>query len=144
MKTSQIGLDLIKHFESEKLKAYKCPAGLWTIGIGSTFYEDGSKIKPGDKISKDRAKELFLNTLIPFENIVKTKIKVPLKQNQFDALVSHTFNTGGSDTLFRLINEKASLKDIEFWWLNKYITAKGKVLKGLVARRKAELKIYKL
>ena len=142
MKTSQIGIDLIKFFEGEKLTAYKCPAGIWTIGVGSTFYEDGSKVKQGDKITKERSTELLLNTLKPFEETVNYKIKVPIKQQQFDALVSHTFNTGGSETLFKLINGGSTDKSIKDWFEKKYISANGKVLKGLQSRRKAEAKLY--
>ena len=70
MKITQIGIDLIRFFEGEKLTAYKCPANVFTIGIGSTFYEDGTKVKSGDVITKERSAELLLNTLIPFEAIV--------------------------------------------------------------------------
>lgn len=142
MKTSQIGIDLIKFFEGEKLKAYKCPAGVWTIGVGSTFYEDGSKVKQGDIVTKERSTELLLNTLKPFEEIVDRKITIDINQQQFDALVSHTFNTGGSDTLFKLVNQKATDKSIRLWFETKYITGGGVFLKGLVARRKAEAKLY--
>ena len=140
MKTSQTGRDLIKFFEGEKLKAYKCPAGLFTIGIGSTFYEDGSKVKLGDIITKERSAQLFTNTLIPFEKIVNAGAKRVLKQQEFDALVSHAFNCGKSETLYKLVNAKSP--DLKAWWENHYITGAGIPLKGLVNRRKAETKLY--
>lgn len=73
MRTSQIGKDLIKFFEGEKLTAYVCPAGVPTIGVGSTFYEDGAKVKIGDKITKERSAQLFTNTLKPFEQRIQLK-----------------------------------------------------------------------
>jgi len=135
-------IDLIKKYEGCQLKAYKCPAGLDTIGFGNTFYEDGSKVKPGDVITQERAEKLLLNLLPKFANIVNKKIKVEINQNQFDALVSHTWNSGGSDTLFKLINNKATEAEIRNWFETKYITANGKVLKGLVDRRKTESNLY--
>jgi len=135
-------IDLIKKYEGCQLKAYKCPAGLWTIGYGNTFYEDGSKVIPGDVITQERAEKLLLNLLPKFANIVNKKIKVEINQNQFDALVSHTWNSGGSDGLFNLINKKATEAEIRNWFETKYITANGKVLKGLVTRRKTESNLY--
>ena len=142
MKTNKKGIDLIKKWEGCKLTAYKCSAGVWTIGYGNTFYEDNTKVKEGDKINQERAEKLLLNLLPKFENIVNKKISVHLNQNQFDALVSYTWNTGGSDTLFNLINKKASDSEIRNWFETKYITANGKVLAGLVSRRKDEANLY--
>lgn len=142
MKTSEIGKDLIKKFEGVRLKAYRCSANVPTIGFGNTFYEDGKKVQMNDTITLERARELFDMLLPRYEKIVLKKINVQIKQNEFDALVSHTYNTGGSSTLFRLINEKADKEDIKNWWLNKYTTANGKKLKGLVERRKQEYDLY--
>lgn len=135
-------INLIKKWEGCKLQSYKCSAGHDTIGYGNTFYEDGTKVKPGDKITQKRAESLLINLLPKFENIVNKKITVSLTQNQFDALVSYTWNTGGSDTLFSLINRKASDKEIRTWFETKYITANGKQVKGLVDRRKDEANLY--
>jgi lysozyme len=143
MKTSQIGVDLIKHFEGFISKPYLCPAGVASIGYGSTKYVDGKKVKLNDKaINENESTLLLKNTLTVYENIVNKKVKVQLKQSQFDALVSHTYNTGGSDTLFNLINNEANAESIKKWFETKYISANGKVLKGLVERRKAESKLY--
>jgi lysozyme len=142
MTTGQKGIALIKKWESCRLTAYQCSAGKWTIGFGNTFYENGSKVKEGDKITKARAEELFKNLLPKFESIVNKKIKLSLNQNQFDALVSHTWNTGGSDTLFDLVNRKAKDSYIRDWFEKKYITANGKVQKGLISRRKEEANLY--
>jgi lysozyme len=142
MKISKEGKDLIKLFEGLRLKAYKCSAGVWTIGYGNTFYENGNKVQPNDLISKERAEELF-NLLLPkYERIVNNKLKVDVKQNEFDALVSHTYNTGGSTTLFKLVNMNSDKEKIKYWFLNKYITANGKVLKGLKNRRLKEWELF--
>lgn len=142
MTTSPIGVALVKEFEGCSLKAYLCPAKKPTIGYGNTFYANGSKVKMGDTITQEQADELLKNILVSFEDIVHYRIKVPLNQNQFDALVSHTFNTGGSNTLFKLINEKAGIDTIKNWWLTRYIQADGVVQKGLIRRRNAEFNLY--
>lgn len=143
MKTSDIGVSLIKHFEGFVSKPYLCPAGVATIGYGSTKYADDKKVKLNDKaINENEATLLLKNTLIIYENIVNKKVKVQLKQSQFDALVSHTYNTGGSNTLFNLINNEANDESIKKWFETKYISANGVKLKGLIERRKAEAKLY--
>jgi len=142
MKTGTKGIALIKKWEGCKLDSYKCEAGKDTIGFGNTFYEDGSKVKPGDKITKERADKLLLDVLPKFEAIVNKKVTVPLTQNQFDALISHTWNSGGSNTLFNLISTNAPKEKIKEWFETKYITAGGKVYKGLVDRRKEESDLF--
>lgn len=135
-------INLIKKWEGCKLESYKCSAGHWTIGYGNTFYEDNTKVKQGDKITQKRAEALLVNLLPKFESIVNKKITISLNQNQFDSLVSYTWNTGGSSTLFSMINRKASNKEIRTWFETKYITAGEKVLQGLVNRRKDEANLY--
>lgn len=93
-------------------------------------------------ISKEKGVELFSSVLPTYEKIVKNKIKISLTQNQFDALVSHTYNTGGSDTLFSLINKKSDPQTIKDWFTSRYTTAGGKVLNGLIRRRKAEADLF--
>jgi lysozyme len=99
MRISNTGIEFIKKFEGLRLQAYLCPAGVWTIGYGSTQIA-GRSVSSKDVISKDNAEILLRNDLLRFEKIVNDRINVRLNQNQFDALVSHTFNTGGSDNLF--------------------------------------------
>jgi len=143
MKTSQNGINLIKQFEGLFLAPYLCPAGKPTIGVGSCYYENGTKVKMTDKpITEKRALELLSATLVNYEAIVKGSIKVALNQNQFDALVSHTYNTGGSKTLFTLINNKSDDSMIRNWFETKYVIGGGKTLPGLVKRRKAEANLY--
>ncbi|WP_223559585.1 lysozyme [Chryseobacterium lathyri] len=143
MKTSKKGIDLILSFEGFSSKPYLDAAGIPTIGYGNTYYPGGKKVTMKDaSISKDKGEEIFAAVLPVYEKIVMNKIKVSLTQNQFDALVSHTYNTGGSDTLFSLINKNASDDSIRNWFTTKYITSGGKVLKGLIRRRKAEADFY--
>jgi len=142
MKIGSKGIALIKKWESCRLTAYLCPANKWTIGWGNTFYEDGNKVKEGDKITQVRADTLFTNLVTKFEVIVTKNVKVPINQNQFDALVSHTWNTGGSDTLFELVNRKAGDAYIRDWFETKYITVNKKLFNGLVNRRKEEANLY--
>jgi lysozyme len=142
MKTSQNGIDLIKKFEGCSLKAYKCPANVSTIGYGQTFYLDGSKVKMGDVITQKQAESLLVTLLPKYEKTVLNSIKVPLNQNQFDALVSFCWNCGSSKTLFKMVNEKFSEANIVGWWVSHYITGGGKELAGLVRRRKEEAILF--
>jgi lysozyme len=142
MKISEEGKDLIKLFEGVRLKAYKCSAGVPTIGFGNTYYPNGDKVKMGDTITLEEARDLFDDLIVRYERIVNSKLKVDVKQNEFDALVSHTYNTGGSTTLFKLVNMEANKEKIKDWFLTKYITANGKVLQGLKNRRLKEWELY--
>ncbi|UKB81190.1 lysozyme [Chryseobacterium sp. MEBOG07] len=143
MKTSQKGINLILSFEGFSSKPYLDSARIPTIGYGNTYYPGGKKVTMTDPaISKEKGAELFSSVLPTYEKIVYNKIKVGLTQNQFDALVSHTYNTGGSDGLFSLVNKKAGESEIRNWFTTKYITAGGKTLNGLIRRRKAEADMF--
>ena len=142
MRISEEGKDLIKSFEGCRLNAYKCSAGVPTIGYGTTYYPNGDKVQMDDVITLQQAIELFDALIVRYERIVNSKLKVEVKQNEFDALVSHTYNTGGSSTLFKLVNMKADKDKIKNWFTTKYITANGKRLKGLVIRRQKEWLLY--
>lgn len=89
------GLKLIEGQEGCRLVAYRDTAGVWTIGWGSTRYANGKPVKQGDNITRQQADELFLVTLKGFEADVNRMVKVPITQNQFDALLSWHYNTGG-------------------------------------------------
>jgi lysozyme len=109
MKISNQGIKLIKSFEGLRLKAYKDIAGIWTIGYGSTRYQNGTTIKPGDVLScETEANTLFAITLNKYVSAVNKGIKVALTQNQFDALVSFIYNVGTGvvtfSTLFKMLN----------------------------------------
>ena len=139
MKTSQYGIDLIKHFEGCVLDAYKCPAGVWTIGYGHT-----KDVQPGDSWSEDHADHMLLVELEEYENYVNTAVNVPLSQNQFDALVSWVYNLGNgnltSSTMLKVLNsgDYAGVPAQILRW-NK---AGGKVLDGRTTRRQAEADMF--
>jgi lysozyme len=145
MEVNKAGKDLIKRFEGCKLKAYKCPSLLWTIGYGNTFYEDGTKVKEGDVITQERAEQLFDLIVEDFAKKVKQLVKQDLTDNNFSAIVSFTFNVGignlQKSTLLKKVNANPKDKTIpaEF---RKWVRANGEVLKGLVKRREAEAKLY--
>jgi lysozyme len=141
MKTSQNGKNFIQQFEGLRLSAYLCPVGKWTIGYGQTSIAD-RPVREDDKITLSEADELFEIALIPYENKVIQEIKVALNQHQFDALVSHTYNTGGSETLFALINQGAHKSEIQRWMEHSHITGRNVVLNGLIRRRKAESDLF--
>tara|TARA_B100000579_G_scaffold280709_1_gene232378 strand:- start:157 stop:582 length:426 start_codon:yes stop_codon:yes gene_type:complete len=139
MNTSQNGIDLIKHFEGCELYAYKCPAGVWTIGYGHT-----KDVEPGMQITEDDAHNMLVEELNEYETYVNTLVSVPLNQNQFDALVSWVYNLGGGNlkasTLLKVLNSgdyKGVPAQIMRW--NK---AGGKVLEGLTRRRQAEADLF--
>ena len=139
MKCSQEGLELIKKFEGCKLKSYKCPAGVWTIGYGHT--ED---VKEGDIVSPQEADKLLRADVFKFEEYVADNVTVKLTQNQFDALVTWTFNLGvgnlrNSTMLKKLNNTDYTSVPFEMKRWNK---AGGKTLDGLVRRRQAESLLF--
>lgn len=145
MKLNEAGKSLIKSFEGLKLTAYKCSANKDTIGYGNTFYEDGTPVKPGDKITKERAESLFELIAAEFEAKVRPLIKANLTENQYSALVSFAYNAGVGNlqksTLLRKVNANPNDPSIraEFMKWNK---AAGKVLAGLTRRRQAEADLY--
>lgn len=137
---------MIVSFEGIELEAYKCPAGVWTIGVGHTGYVDGKKIAEGMTITSDKAYELLREDLKVVENyLAKQSFTEKLKQRQFDALVSFIFNVGVSafetSTMRRKLcvgADEASVAAEFGRWV--YGTSDGKkvVLKGLVRRRQME------
>lgn len=89
MKTSEKGLELIKHFEGLRLQAYQCSAHVWTIGYGHT-----AGVQPGDSVTTEQADSLLRQDTEESERSVARYVTVPLNNCQFDALVSFTFNLG--------------------------------------------------
>lgn len=138
------GIELVKSYEGLQLKAYLCPANVWTIGYGNTFYEDGTKVQEGDVITRERAEELLEFVYDKFEFEVVEMVKVPITENQLGALVSFAFNLGSGalkkSTLLKLVNvQDFSGAADEFL---KWTRAGGKVLNGLVRRRSAERDLF--
>lgn len=141
MKTSDKGIALIKKYEGCQLTAYKCPAGVWTIGYGHTGKVDGKAICSGMKITSSKATSLLKSDLATFEKAVANCKYLTFKpnQNQLDALVSFAFNcgTGSLNTLVK--NRSAKVVSEKLLLYNK---ANGKELVGLVNRRKAEKALF--
>lgn len=143
-KTATRGIELIKEFEGCRLTAYKCPAGVWTIGFGHTGTVDGKKIGSGMTITAAKATELLRGDLAKFEAAVNSYVTAPITQNMFDALVSFAYNCGAGalkgSTLLRKLNAKDyDEAAAEFPKWNK---AGGKVLNGLVRRRERERQLF--
>lgn len=143
---SQEGIEMIAKFEGLKLKPYKCSAGVPTIGYGSTYYEDGTRVKLTDSpITKERALELFKNTLSTYEKGVDSYTRDDVNQYQFDALVSFAYNLGTQalkgSTLLKKVNKNPNDPTIAAEFA-KWVRAGGKVLKGLQLRRQAEAAHY--
>lgn len=144
MHVSPSGIDLICNFEGLRLKAYDDGVGVWTIGFGTTKYPNGIRVKKGDTCTLDQAKAYMQNDLKSFEQTVNNTVKVPLNQNQFDALVSLAYNIGSTafknSTLVRQLNEgnyKAAANQFNVW-----VNAGGKRMQGLVNRRAAERTLF--
>jgi GH24 family phage-related lysozyme (muramidase) len=138
MKISRVGIDLIKSFEGCELHAYKCAAGVWTIGYGHT-----AGVKEGDKITHSQADAFLAQDLNHFEDGVMELIR-RATQSQFDAMVSFAFNLGlgnlRKSTLLKYHNKGLYLDAAAQFGCWKY--AQGRVLLGLVRRREAERKLY--
>ena len=139
MKISLEGLSLIKRFEGCRLKAYKCSAGVLTIGYGHT-----GGVTETDTITQDDANKLLQEDVAKFEEYVDDNVIVELNQGQFDALVAWTFNLGPGNlresTMLKKLNEAdyASVPSEMKRW-NK---AGGKTLDGLIRRRNAEALLF--
>jgi len=139
MQISQEGIALIKKFEGCELEAYKCAAGVWTIGYGST-----KGVEEGNTITQEDADNLLFEEMHEYEGYINDMVTVDLKQNEFDSLVSWVFNLGpsnlSSSTLLSRLNNKVwddVPNQIKRW--NK---AGGQVRQGLVRRREAEALLF--
>lgn len=149
----QLGINLIKSFEGFQSKPYLCPSNIATIGFGTTFYFDTKKRvklidKPINIYEGERLLKGHVQTV--FAPLVDKLCRDDLNQNQFDAVCSFVYNTGGGYTdkfgkfhyynLFEKINVNAP--DLKDYWENCAITGGGKVLEGLRRRRKAEVELF--
>ncbi len=142
MKISETGINLIKSFEGCSLTAYKCPAGVWTIGYGTTEKINGQKPFFGMEITQKQADDLLISHLKTYEDAVN-KLGVELNQNQFDALTSFCYNLGPYIFKGRLLDAiKACDWESVSEQLLLYNKGGGVVLAGLVRRRKAEVELF--
>ena len=144
MSVSAKGIDLICSFEGLRLTAYDDGVGVWTIGFGTIKYPNGVRVKRGDTCTLEQAKSYMKHDLIEFEHTVNSLVKVPLNQNQFDALVSLTYNIGSgafkSSTLLKKLNlsdYKGAADQFDVW-----VNAGGKRMQGLANRRAKEKSLF--
>lgn len=143
MKISNTGINLIRGFEDLRLKAYDDGVGVWTIGYGTTAI-NGVTVKKGDTCTAEQAKSYMAQDLKKFESAVNTAVKVQLNQNQFDALVSLTYNIGigafKGSTLLKQLNAKDYKGAAEQF--SRWNRGGGRVLNGLIKRRKIEMELF--
>lgn len=137
---NKAGLQLIKDSEGLQLTAYKCPAGVWTIGYGHT----GPDVRPGLTITPREATELLQADLLKFERAVSALVTITINDNQFSALVSFAYNVGegalARSTLLRHLNAgRIAMAAQEFL---RWTKAGGVELPGLVRRRRAERDLF--
>lgn len=134
------GLNFVKRFEGLRTRSYLCPAGVWTIGYGHT----GPTVKDGLVITKEEAEALLLEELVRFEEGVVRATKIQLQPLQIDALTSFAYNLGlgalrGSTLLKKVNRGQWEGIDKEF---DKWVYGGGKILPGLVRRRKGEAEMF--
>jgi lysozyme len=180
MRVSDALIDFIKMYESLHdgdlstigLQPKLCPGGYWTVGYGHVITVNGKPLKAIDyprlddyirsfSLKNEKIATALLKTdIVRYENIVITHLgSLYLKQHEFDALVSHTYNTGGSETLFEYVDKyiepdtdenlqfdevehEKTAKFIKNWFLTRYITSNGIELQGLKNRRKDECEMF--
>jgi lysozyme len=136
--------DLLQKFEGCKLTAYKCPAGVWTIGYGHTSAAGKPTVVEGLTITQDEAEQILGRDLVKFEQGVMSCVKVPLEQNQFDVLVDFAYNAGIGALQKSTLLKKVNAGDFAAVpaELMKWTKAGGKELSGLVRRRQAECALW--
>ena len=140
MHMSQGGLDnLLKKFEGCKLKAYRCPANVCTIGYGHTSAAGAPQVADGMIITQADAETILRQDLIKYERSVQDLVKVQLTQNQFDVLVDFAYNAGVGNLKSSTMLKKVNAGDLDAVpaELMKWTKGGGKVLPGLVRRRQA-------
>ena len=145
MKTGEAGLEIIKMFEGFRSEPYLCPANVATIGFGSTRGIDGNRVTLGHSaINRDEAEEMLAHDLQNVEKSVGRLIRVALTQNQFDAIVSFTYNLGSGRLQSSTLRSKLNREDYEGAAdeFPKWVKAGGRVLPGLVKRRVVERRIF--
>lgn len=131
--------DFIKSFEGERLKAYQCSAGVWTIGVGHT-----EGVKPGDEITTEESNALFLADLYYFKKRVAPLVEVDVTEGQFVALMSFVFNVGVNAFMTSTLRKRLNTGDLvqaSFEFL-KWKFVGGEIVKGLLKRRQAERELF--
>ena len=145
MQISNKGIQLIKHYEGVRNKPYRDCVGLWTVGVGHLIGDGKSLPESWNKLfTTEEVDALLKQDLVRFERGVQKLLPVPLTQNQFDALISFSFNLGLGVLQRSTLRQNILRKDFkgaaeEFL---KYVRAGGKIVKGLVTRRNDEKALF--
>lgn len=145
MQSSSECLNLVRSCEGFRASPYRCPAGIPTIGYGSTRYADGRAVQLSDPpIDMGQADAIMRQTLKEYEAAVNRYVTVPINQNQFDALVDFAYNAGAQNlrnsTLLKLLNQgqyEQAARQFDRW-----VMSAGKRLPGLVKRRALEKALF--
>lgn len=139
------GQKFLSDREGTRYKAYQDSKGIWTIGRGITYYENGAAVKKGDTITPEREIQLFNNTIQHFVNKVNEYVTAKINQQQFNALVSFAYNVGTTafknSTLLKRINKNPLDQDIKNQFM-RWVNSGGRRIPGLVKRREYEVKLY--
>jgi lysozyme len=144
MHVTEEGLALIRRFEGFRAGAYRCPAGVWTIGYGHTAAAGPPEVKPGMRVSEAGARAILARDVERFAAEVRAALTREITPAQFSALVSFAYNVGASafrrSSVLRAVNTgdfAAVPERLKLW-----VKADGRVLPGLVRRREAEAVLF--
>lgn len=140
MQISQKGLDILKEFEGLRLEAYRCSAGVWTIGYGWT-----QNVKRGDVWTREKAEHMLLEGVKPYEKAVQEAVgDAKTSQNQYDAMVSLCYNIGPGNfkksSVARLHREGKYAQAAAAFMM--WVKGGGKIIGGLIKRRNKEKALY--
>ncbi len=143
---AKIAAEVIKEFEGYSSKPYLCNSGIPTIGYGNTMYTNGERVTMDDKaVTKKEAEKMLLDTIKSVEKQVKNVVEVKLPAHKLAALISFTYNVGignfSKSTLLAWLNSNPDYSRIPYQF-RRWNKGGGRVLKGLVRRREAEVAIW--
>lgn len=141
---SEDGANLIKQFEGFRGVAYRDTGGVWTIGYGTIRYPNGVAVKQGDTCTKEQADVWFNSDVQWVKDAIRNKVRVPLSQNQYDALASFIYNVG--ETAFNTSTLLAKLNRGDYIGASnefgRWVNDNGQRIQGLVNRRKQEQTLF--
>lgn len=144
MQMTEEGLALIRRFEGFRAEAYRCPAGVWTIGYGHTSQAGAPAVKAGMRISEAEARSVLARDVAGFAKAVSAALTREVSPQQFSALVSFAFNVGEGafrrSSVLKAVNAgdfRAVPERLKLW-----VKADGRMLPGLVRRRAAEAALF--
>ena len=144
MQMTEEGLALIRRFEGFRAEAYRCPAGVWTIGYGHTSQAGPPKVRAGMVVSEAEARSILAADAAMFAEGVRAALTREVSKEQFSALVSFAFNVGigafRRSSVLKMVNEgrfEAVPERLRLW-----VKADGRRLEGLVRRREAEGELF--